>query len=93
MSYIKAEQVLPQNIISIIQQYVDGETIYIPKKDNGRTAWGDKSGAKRELSCRNTSIYQDHLNGSGVSLLAKRYYLSEKTIQRIIRDMKRSEPA
>ena len=31
MSYIKAESVLPQNIIEIIQQYIDGENIYIPK--------------------------------------------------------------
>ncbi|MDO4830535.1 MAG: hypothetical protein Q4A46_03565 [Clostridia bacterium] len=31
MSYIKADEVLPQNIIAIIQQYIDGESIYIPK--------------------------------------------------------------
>ena len=36
MSYIKAESVLPQNIIEIIQQYIDGENIYIPKKSTCR---------------------------------------------------------
>lgn len=30
MSYVKADEVLPQNIIAIIQQYIDGESIYIP---------------------------------------------------------------
>ena len=29
MSYIKADDVLPQNIIKIIQQYIDGENIYM----------------------------------------------------------------
>ncbi len=29
MSYIKAENVLPQELIETIQQYVDGKLIYI----------------------------------------------------------------
>ena len=33
MSYIKAEEVLPQNVIAMIQQYIDGQNIYIPKKE------------------------------------------------------------
>ena len=44
MSYIKADDVLPQNIIKIIQQYIDGENIYIPKKDGSRVDWGAKTG-------------------------------------------------
>ena len=47
MSYIKADEVLPQNIIKIIQQYIDGENIYIPKKDGSRVSWGEKTGTKR----------------------------------------------
>ena len=30
MSYIRAEHVLPQELIETIQQYVDGKLIYIP---------------------------------------------------------------
>ena len=33
MSYIKAENVLPQELIEAIQQYVDGKLIYIPRKE------------------------------------------------------------
>lgn len=91
MSYIKADEVLPQEIIKIIQKYIDGENIYIPKKENNKIRWGEKSGARQELYHRNSLIYQDYLNGAKVSVLANRYYLSDKTIQRIIRDMKLSE--
>ena len=88
MSYIKAEEVLPQNIIKIIQQYIDGENIYIPKKKGSRGNWGEKTGARTELRRRNSSIYRDYQNGATVAVLAGRYYLSDKTIQRIIREMK-----
>lgn len=36
MGYIRAEKILPQEIIELIQQYVDGENIYIPKKSGNR---------------------------------------------------------
>lgn len=91
MSYIKANEVLPQHIIKIIQQYIDGENIYIPKKDAARLDWGEKSGAKQELLQRNMRIYQDYLSGAKVSVLAKRYFLSDKSIWRIIRSMKKNE--
>ena len=92
MSYIKADEVLPQNIIEIIQRYIDGENIYIPKKSDKRIGWGEKSGINEELQKRNSLIYSDYLNGEKISVLANRYYLSEKSIQRIIRKMKTSEP-
>ena len=93
MSYIKADEVLPQNIIKIIQQYIDGENIYIPKKKGSRVSWGAKTGARTELTRRNSLIYQDYINGTTVAVLAERYYLSDKTIQRIIRDMRINESA
>ena len=33
MSYINAEEVLPKELIEMIQQYVNGESIYIPCKE------------------------------------------------------------
>lgn len=93
MSYIKADDVLPQNIIKIIQQYIDGENIYIPKKEGSRVDWGAKTGAKKELCRRNALIYREYLSGEKVSALASRYFLSDKSIQRIIREMKVSESA
>ncbi|MED9970461.1 MAG: CD3324 family protein [Ruminococcus sp.] len=91
MSYIKADEVLPQNIIKLIQQYIDGENIYIPKKNGSRVSWGQKTGARTELGRRNLSIYNEYINGEAVSVLAERYYLSDKSIQRIIREMRINE--
>lgn len=95
MSYVKADEVLPQNIIAIIQQYIDGESIYIPKWNNTRAKWGKKSGIKKELELRNLSIFEDYMLGAKTSSLADKYCLSDKSIRRIIRDMKESknEPA
>jgi hypothetical protein len=38
MSYLKAEDVLPKELIEAIQQYVDGTNIYIPCLD--KKEWG-----------------------------------------------------
>ena len=88
MGYIKAEEILPIEIIELIQQYVDGENIYIPRKSGSRKEWGTTTAGKKELSVRNQRIYEDYLAGIKVTELAERYYLSEKSIQRIIRTMK-----
>ena len=40
MSYIKAEEILPEELIRQIQKYVDGVYIYIPRKPGTRHAWG-----------------------------------------------------
>lgn len=88
MGYIRAEKILPMEIILMIQQYVDGENIYIPKREGNRQVWGQKTAIRRELRERNASIYEDYRNGMKVTKLAEKYFLSEKSIQRIIRDMK-----
>lgn len=88
MGYMKAEEILPMEIIELIQQYVDGENIYIPRKADKRQAWGTGTQIKRELSERNKAIYKDYLLGIKVTELACKYYLSEKSIQRIVKEMK-----
>lgn len=88
MGYLKADEVLPDEIIEIIQTYVDGQSIYIPKKSNERADWGSKTTIRQELTLRNKSIFHDYQNGVKVCDLADKYFLSEKSIQRIIRKMK-----
>ena len=88
MSYIKADQVLPSEIVKLLQEYVDGQYIYIPRKVNSRCKWGEKTQIRKELNTRNNSIYYDFHNGYKISELATKYYLSEKSIQRIIKEMK-----
>ena len=88
MGYKRAEEILPVEIIELIQQYVDGENIYIPRKPGNKQEWGAKTSYKCELRDRNRAIYQEYRSGIVISALAEKYYLSEKSIQRIIRQEK-----
>ncbi len=90
MGYRKAEEILPIEIIELIQQYVDGENIYIPRKPSHRRAWGTGTQIKQELSKRDKQIYNEYLAGSSTVELACKYFLSEKSIQRILRIQKYS---
>lgn len=84
MSYRSADKVLPNELIEMIQQYVDGDYLYIPRKENRRKKWGENTMIREELEERNTSIYRDYLQGTSMEELAARYFLSEKSIQRIV---------
>ena len=88
MGYIRAEEILPLEVIRLIQQYVDGENVYIPRKDGSRQQWGAKTRIRQEMSDRNLNIYRDFLAGHKVERIASDYYLSVKSIQRIVREMK-----
>lgn len=87
MGYIRAEEILPIEVIELIQQYVDGDNVYIPRKAAHRQAWGEGTQIRQELLLRNRQIYKDYLAGSRTSELACKYFLSEKSIQRILRKM------
>lgn len=88
MSYRKAEHILPVELIELIQNYVDGECIYIPRKKDKRKQWGNGTKIRQELQDRNNKIYIDYKNGLKTVQLAEKYFLSEKSIQRIIGKMK-----
>ena len=90
MSYRKAEHILPAEILELIQNYVDGECIYIPRKKNERREWGNGTKIREELQERNNKIYIDYKKGLKTRELAEKYFLSEKSIQRIIGNMKRA---
>ena len=86
MSYIKAEDILPQELILQIQEYADGVYIYIPRKPGTRQPWGQKTDYKAELKNRNDRIRKDHAQGIGISALSRKYHLSEKSIRRILQN-------
>lgn len=88
MGYRKAEEILPIELIELIQRYVDGENIYIPRKENQRREWGNKTSIRQELEDRNYRISVDFQNGYKLQDLSSKYFLSEKSIQRILRKMK-----
>lgn len=84
MGYKKANNHLPAELVELVQQYVDGESIYIPKKQGNKKPWGSSTATRRELAERNAAIYGDYITGIASSTLAEKYYLSIKSIQRII---------
>ena len=88
MSYKRADEVLPIKLLREIQMYVDGGNIYIPKIEGNRRSWGEQTTIKEELSERNRKIAEDYRSGLNVSQLAEKYFLSDKSIQRIIRNTK-----
>ena len=84
MSYIKAEEILPEDLIRQIQDYVDGVYIYIPRKPGTRHTWGQKTEYRTELKIRNDRIRNDYVSGESVTVLSRKYHLSEKSIRRIL---------
>ena len=89
MGYKRAEEILPKDILELLQQYVDGESIYIPRKKENRQEWGKNTRIRQELIHRNREIFEEYNEGRDVSELARKYFLSEKSIQRILREMKK----
>lgn len=85
MKYVRAENVLPDSIIEIIQDYIDGEYLYIPRKKGNEKSWREKSGTKDSLKARNEEVFKSYKQGFSIKELCEKYYLSESSIRRIIR--------
>ena len=85
MGYPKIYEILTKEIILQIQDYIEGAVIYIPKRSENKKLWGDGTDTKEILSIRNKKLYCDYCNGVSVHQLAQKYFLAEKSVQRIIR--------
>lgn len=88
MSYIKAKHILPADLLEKVQEYVDGECIYIPRLAGNKQEWGANTASREELLIRNRQIYVDYMKGQNTDSLSQKYFLSLKSIQRIIRQQK-----
>ena len=89
MSYKKAKDILPAELVKLIQKYVDGEHIYIPRREENKKCRGSNTAIRRELDVRNSNIYNDYLSGMDMTILGGKYYLSSESIQRIVLNEKR----
>lgn len=89
MKYEKAENILPNNIIELIQDYIDGGYIYIPRKNENKKSWGENTETKRQLEARDKEIFSKHSSGVSVKILCEEYFLTESSIRRIIRNQKK----
>jgi len=85
MSYKRAIFILPHDLLEQVQEYVDGEYIYIPRKSSNKKEWGTETSTRTELQQRDIQIYEDYLARNSLQELSEKYYLSLKSIQRIIR--------
>ena len=88
MGYIRAEDILPKDVLELVQQYADGRTIYIPRKSECRRSWGAGTETKKELLIRNKRMYDEYQSGVTITELSERYFMTEKSVQRIIRNHK-----
>jgi len=91
MRYINAQDIFPDDVLAVMQQFADGAYIYIPKKFNNRKKWGDNTRSKIETQERNEKIYAKYKSGISVNELAVEYFLSDKSIQRIVTQGKKQE--
>ena len=91
MSYKKADEIFPAELLELVQLYVDGECIYIPRKSSNKKEWGAETTTRQELRIRNRQIYQDYKCGCHLEYLSQKYYLSLKSIQRIILQGKKKQ--
>lgn len=84
MRYVKAQDILPQELLKELQQYVDGAYLYVPRRQENRLSWGARTQSRLETARRNRDIYLRFLGGEAPEQLAGAYFLTEKTIRRII---------
>lgn len=89
MSYKSATQILPQDLLLKVQEYIDGEFIYIPRISDNKKGWGATTSTRQELQERNQRIYEEYLSGKPMDFLANKYFLSLKSIQRIVGQLRK----
>jgi len=88
MGYKNAISVLPADLLEAIQKHIDGEYLYIPRKAESKKRWGEVKNSRQYIRERNEMIFSHYQDGISVEDIASRYYLSPKTIYKILADMK-----
>ena len=82
--YKNAENILPNELLKQIQEFIQGELVYIPQSKKIRRAWGEKSGYRKVLQSRNKQICNQYKEGKTIHQLAHDFYLSTDSIKKII---------
>jgi hypothetical protein len=83
MSYLRAEEILPKELLKEVQQYVNGQSVYIPAKE--KSDWGSATDTKQILEVRNLEIYEKYRVGASVQFLAEEFV---KTVEEHCRSLK-----
>ncbi|WP_047984304.1 CD3324 family protein [Ornithinibacillus californiensis] len=88
MQYKNAKEVLPPSLLKEMQEYIQGDLIYIPKANEKRMGWGEASGSKALITKRNKEILQLYTNGKSFEELGQQFHLSIDSIRKIIYKMR-----
>lgn len=88
VNYKNGKDVLPPRLLKELQNYIQGELLYIPKPERSRALWGELSGTRKSMAKRNEEIYRLYHSGHTVSDLAERFFLSDESIRKIICKMR-----
>jgi Mor family transcriptional regulator len=88
LKYKNAQSMLPTWLLERLQDYVQGEIIYIPKKEKVRAGWGAANGTREKYIERNTEIKMLFRKGTAISDLSLKYCLSEDSIRKIVSGMR-----
>lgn len=83
MKYTDATVILPKELVEKLQQFVQGEYLYIPTSREDRSK-EDLSGYREEVDRRNREIIQSYTSGTSVEDIAKTYMLSVYAIRAIL---------
>ncbi|MDE6750536.1 MAG: hypothetical protein K2K21_15975 [Lachnospiraceae bacterium] len=78
-----ARDILPDRLLREVQEYISGESLYIPKAQE-KKPWGEMSGARSYYKQRNAEIRKKYAEGSKIADLCEEYNLSCDTIRKII---------
>lgn len=89
MKYKNAKNILPKELLEKVQEYIQGDVIYIPTEENRKIAWGQKNGTKQAIYVRNTSIFTLYKDGHSIDEIVNIYNLSESSIRKIISKVKK----
>ena len=84
MKHSSASAVLPEKLLFEIQQYVQGELLYIPKIKANHKKWGDDTQGKIMTSTRNDKIRLAFCDGCTIEDLCEKYSLSIASIKKIV---------
>lgn len=84
MEYINGAKLLPSPLLKKLQQYVQGELIYIPVPDKNHMGWGCKNGTRQMIEERNRDIYIKYIEGASIDDLTALFNLSHESIRKIL---------
>ena len=87
MKYKKAMDILPAELLDKIQDYIQGEYLYIPRRE--KKSREKETAYQRELQKRDANIYLKMLEGMPKKALAEKYNLSPSSIRRIVLEQRK----